>query len=408
MTEDLIHFRSRARAFIEANLPRQGEEHQLTDHVIQAQIFDAGFAGIAFPAEYGGAGLTLDHQRVFYEETDGHVTPQGFGVSIAMLGATLLDFGSEELKARHLPNILRGDELWIQLLSEPNGGSDMAGALTKLSRDGDTYVLTGSKMWSSGARRADFGMCLARTDFEAPKHRGLSMVAVPLQGTPGVTIDTILQSTSVPGDFCTEFFDDVVLPVANLIGDENQGWAVAQRLLFHERNATAGISHGLGLMGSRSNEGSDHIASGALFRGARRRGLGGDPVLRQRIAESHVEHVVSMAARTRIMTGLQTGAFEGQWGSLLKLHIGENSPRHAKAALSVWGPDGVIWEGNELVSGSVGEQFLGSRGISIAGGTNEMQRNIVAERLLGLPREPSIDRDLPFSEVLRLRRHGPA
>jgi alkylation response protein AidB-like acyl-CoA dehydrogenase len=105
------------------------------------------------------------------------------------------------------------------------------------------------------------------------------------------------------------------------------------------------------------------------------------------------------------MTGMQTGAFQGQWGSLLKLHIGENSPRHAKAALSVWGPDGVIWEGNEPVSGSIGEQFLGSRGISIAGGTNEMQRNIVSERLLGLPREPSVDRDLPFSEVLRLRRH---
>jgi alkylation response protein AidB-like acyl-CoA dehydrogenase len=391
---------------VESNLPRRGEHPQVDEHAIQAQIFDAGFAGIAFPTAYGGAGLTLDHQRAFYEEAEGYVTPQGFGVSIAMLGATLLDFGSEELKKRHLPRILRGDELWIQLLSEPNGGSDMAGALTRLSRDGETYILTGSKMWSSGAQRADFGMCLARTDFDAPKHRGLSMVAVPLQGTPGVTIDTILQATSVPGDFCTEFFDDVVLPISNLIGDENQGWAVAQRLLFHERNATAGISHGLGLMGGGGEGGADYyMGGGALLRGARVRGMAGDPVLRQRIAESQIEHVVSMAARKRIMAGMQTGAFQGQWGSLLKLHIGENSPRHAKAALSVWGPDGVIWEGDEVVSGCIGEQFLGSRGISIAGGTNEMQRNIVSERLLGLPREPSIDRDLPFSEVLRLRHH---
>ena len=168
-------------------------------------------------------------------------------VSIGMMAATLLDHGSELLKQRHLPRMLRGDEEWMQLLSEPSGGSDMAGALTRLTRDGDTYILNGSKMWSSGAAQADYGLCLARTDWDVPKHRGLSMIVVPLKDTPGLTIDPIRAVTGVDGHFCTEFFDDIQLPAENLVGEENQGWAVAQRLLYHERLATAGAGHGYGL-----------------------------------------------------------------------------------------------------------------------------------------------------------------
>lgn len=247
--ESLAKFRSRARFWIGKNLPAMGDPSDTEDRALQNAVFDAGFAGIAYPVEYGGAGLTFEHQQAFFAEAQGHRVPMGFGVSIGMLGPTLLDFGSEALKATHLPRILRGDELWIQLLSEPTGGSDMAGALTRLTRDGDTYVLNGSKMWSSGALYSDFGMCLARTDWEAPKHRGLSMIAVPLKGTPGLTIDAIRSVTGTPGDFCVEFFDDMTLPVENLVGAENEGWAVAQRLLFHERNAGNGLEHGIGLFG---------------------------------------------------------------------------------------------------------------------------------------------------------------
>ena len=398
--ESLDAFGARARAWIDANLPRSDDPVSLDDRTLQNRLFDAGFAGIAFPREYGGAGLTFEQQKVFFAHAAGHQVPSGYGVSIGMLGATLLDHGSDELKQVHLPRILRGDERWIQLLSEPSGGSDMAGALTRLTRDGDTYVLNGSKMWSSGALHSDYGMCLARTDWDAPKHRGLSMIAVPLKGTPGLTIDAIRQVTGAPGEFCLEFFDDVALPAANLVGKENEGWAVAQTLLFHERNATAGIAHGYGVMVEGSSTRDDYRYQ---LEGARRRGLGADPVVRQHIATSYIEQTVARCAGLRVMTGMRTGALQGQWGSLLKLHLGANSPQSAKRALAAWGPDGVIWDGDETIGQTAGEQFLGSRGISIAGGSNEMQRNIVTERLMGLPREPSFDRDLPFSEVQRNR-----
>jgi alkylation response protein AidB-like acyl-CoA dehydrogenase len=401
--ESVEQFSQRARTWIEANLPPAGDPGQVDDRSLQNLLFDAGFAGIAFPAAYGGAGLTFDHQRAFYAAAEHHHTPLGFGVSIGMLGATLLDHGSETLKLRHLPRILRGDETWIQFLSEPSGGSDMAGALTRLTRDGDVYLLNGSKMWSSGAAHSDYGLCLARTDWDVPKHRGLSMIAVPLKGTPGLTIDVIRKVTGEPGEFCTEFFDNITLPVSNLVGPENGGWSVAQTLLFHERNATAGIAHGYGLMGQAGERGRDDEPAW-VAEGARRRGLASDPVLRQRMANCYIEATVARHASDRVMAGMENGSLKGQWGSLLKLHLGINAPRSAKDALDVWGPDGVIWDGVDKLGGNVGEAFLSSRVIAIAGGSNEMQRNIVTERLMGLPREPSFDRDLPFNEVLRNRK----
>ncbi len=402
--ETIEAFTARAHAWAEANLP-DADDESLTEHELQAILFDGGFAGIAMPAEYGGAGLTLQHQQAFYDHAvTGRRVPLTFGVSVGMLGATLMDHGSEVMKSRHLPRILRGDEEWIQLLSEPSGGSDMAGALTRLTRDGDSYVLNGAKMWSTGAKQAQYGMCLARTDWDVPKHRGLSMIAVPLQDTAGVVIEPIRQVDGAEAHFCQEFFDDVVLPEENLIGEENQGWAVAQTLLYHERLATAGAGHGYGLNGGggHGDGGLRGIVETALVDQARRR-VAVDPALRQLVAESHIERTVASYANERIMTGLRTGHFQGQWGSLLKLHIGVDSPRQAKIALAAYGADGVIWDGDEQITGNPGEAWLNSRAIAIAGGSNEMQRNIVSERLLGLPREPSFDRDLPFSEVLRNR-----
>ncbi len=254
-------FRARARAFVQANLerydpdnPRQLDEEQAKQ--LQSRIFDAGFAGIAVPTDYGGAGLTLEHQKVWAEEVDGYVVPAALCVSIGMLGITLLDHGSETLKARHIPRILRGDEVWIQLLSEPSGGSDMAAVMTRATRDGDIWIINGAKIWSTGAGSADYGMCLARTNWDAPKHKGLSMFAVPLKD-PSVTIEPIVGSEGGPAHFFQEYFDDVALPVDHLIGQENEGWSVAHGLLFHERNATAGVGHGLGLGGGHGDGLSD-------------------------------------------------------------------------------------------------------------------------------------------------------
>jgi alkylation response protein AidB-like acyl-CoA dehydrogenase len=403
--ESLDAFGERARAWIEATLPSVGDA-TLSDLALQAVLFDAGFAGIAFPKEYGGAGLTLEHQKVFFDTAEelGKRVPAGFMVSIGMLAPTLLDHASEELKLRHLPRILRGDEEWMQLLSEPSGGSDMAGALTRLTRDGDTFVLNGSKMWSTGAAQADYGLCLARSDWDVPKHRGLSTIAVPLKDTAGLTIDTIRAVSGREGHFCTEFFDNIVLPAENLVGDLNSGWAVAQTLLYYERLATAGAGHGYGLGVAGSGEaGYGGSAMRSLMDAAKARNASDRVVLRQQIAAAYIERTVARHASDRVMIGQRTGHYKGQWGSLLKLHLGADSPQQAKIGLAVHGADGVIWDGDDQIVDGPGDMWLNSRGISIAGGSNEMQRNIVSERLLGLPREPSFDRDIPFNEVLRNR-----
>jgi alkylation response protein AidB-like acyl-CoA dehydrogenase len=372
---------------------------------LQAAIFDAGFAGIAVPRAYGGAGLSLVHQKVWAEEVEGFVVPSPLFVSIGMLGITLLDHGSEELKQRHLPRVLRGEEIWLQLLSEPSGGSDMAGVITRAVRDGDTWILSGAKMWSTGAGNADYGMCLARTDWDVPKHEGLSMFAVPLRD-PRVTIEPIIPMEGGPAHFFQEYFDDVVLPFENLIGQENHGWSVAHSLLFHERNATAGVGHGLGLGGGRGRGGSGSTGHGVedLVRIVEPSGRLDDPVARQLIAEAYVTRRAAAHAADRITVGMRTGAFKGDWGSLLKLGLGLDTLRRAEIGVSLAGADGVIWtEEPSDQRGGAGQAWLRARNISIAGGTNEMQRNIISERLLGMPRELATDRDVPFSEVIRRR-----
>ncbi len=406
--EDIEDFRRRAQAWIRENLvletgeptgPRGAEARQ-RDRDLQRMIFDAGFAGLAIPTEYGGAGLSLEHQRVWAAEAEGYATPKGYMVSIGMMLPTLLDHGNETLKRRHIPRMLRGDEIWIQLLSEPSGGSDMAGALTKAVRRSDSYLINGSKMWSSGADTADYGMCLARIDWDAPKHRGLGMFAIPLRAK-GVTIEPIIPVTGGPAHFFIEYFDDVEIPRENLIGGEGDGWTVAQRLLFHERNATAGVGYGYGL-GGGSSEGSTSWRKD-IVRLAKASEVAGDPATAQLIAEDYVNMVVARQLGERINTGMRMGLLQGHWGSLLKLGMGIDTPFNAEVALAVCGADGVVWTDGEA-PGDVGLNWLSCRGISIAGGSNEIQRNIVSERLLGLPREPGDDKSLPFSELLKRRR----
>jgi alkylation response protein AidB-like acyl-CoA dehydrogenase len=411
--EDVDQFRARARAWIHANLePRDANPHREFDftaeRALQARMFDAGFTGFMFPTEYGGLGLTIDHQKAFFEEAAPFVTPSYFAVSIGMLGATILDCGSEEQKRRHLPAILRADEIFVQLLSEPSGGSDMAGVLTRATRDGDTWVINGSKIWTSGGDVATHGLMLARTDWDVPKHRGLSMLIVPLGDHPGVTIEPITQVNG-EADFCQEFFDDVTIPASNLLGAENEGWAVAQRLLLNERNTTAGIGIGHGYMANLSGSVRGDATIGErlhrLVDAAARRGAETDPEVRRLIGRTCVELLAHEFARERIMRGQSAGALDGPWGSLLKLGEGLDSPAVTADALAIAGSSGVIWT-DESPGGEAGEAWISSRGISIGGGSNEMQRNIVSERLLGLPRELDPSRELPFSEIQERRRQA--
>jgi alkylation response protein AidB-like acyl-CoA dehydrogenase len=408
--ESVEAFRVRSREWIQANLskrdPLRSTPMTMSEaKALQAAIFDSGFAGIAVPSQYGGAGLTLEHQKAWADEVRGFQVPENLYVSIGMLGITLLDHGSEKLKRRHLSRILRGEQVWLQLLSEPSGGSDMAAAMTRATRDGDTWVINGAKIWTSGANLADYGMCLARTNWDVPKHKGLSMFAVPL-GDPRVTIEPIVGSEGERAHFFQEFFDDVVVPGDNLIGDENDGWRVAHTLLFHEHNATAGVGHGLGLGGGRDRSSDAESGVADLVRYAKRSGTIGDPVPLQLIAQAYVDEVVRGQVGARVAIGTRRGALQGDWGSLLKLGLAIDTLRRAEIGLAVSGADGVIWPEGDDDTGdarAAGRSWLTARNISIAAGTNEMQRNIISERLLDMPREPSSDRDVPFSEVVRRR-----
>ena len=370
------------------NAPRLPDEDE---RAMQAHLADVGFAGLVIPAGYGGQGLTPDHQRLFARESAPYRMPLGFTVSLGMIAPTLLDHASEAQKRYHLPRMIRGEEVWTQLLSEPSGGSDLAGALTRAERDGDCWVLNGAKMWSTWADTADIGMCLARTDWDVPKHRGLSVFAVPLRA-PGVTIEPVRQADG-ECEFSQEFFDDVSVPLENLIGNEGQGWAVAQSLLFHERNATGGVGYGEGMEGGRAvARGLEDVETFASVSPT-------EAVVRSRyLSEIFVATTVQKHLGRRIGTGYRTGALEGQWGSLLKLGAAMLSFRTAEVAFALMAADGAMWS-DGTTNGPVGSEWLMSKTLSIAGGTNEIQRNIISERLLNLPREPSLDGDLPFREV---------
>jgi alkylation response protein AidB-like acyl-CoA dehydrogenase len=399
--ESVDDFAARARAWIEANLPKY-EEPIVDDVDLQNRIFDAGFGGIAFPREYSGQGLTLAHQRVFYDIADesGRQVPAKYWVSIGMVAPLLLERGSEEQKQRFLGPLLRGDIVCIQLLSEPRGGSDLAGVTTRLTRDGETYVLNGAKMWSTNAYLADYGLCLARSDWEVPKHQGMSMILVPLKDNPGVTLRRTRMASGELGDVCEEFFDDVVLPIANRVGEEGDGWAVAQALMFHERNQTASIGYGyLGGQGKTTMV-IDRSASAAALAGTARH-RGSFDLHAQIAADVYVESVVTRLTGARVMRGMALGTHAGPWGSLGKLMGSEDSHRAALARLTVEGADAVVWDGDDVQLDNAGTDWLCARTGTIGGGTNEIQRNIVSERLLELPREPSFDRDIPFNEALR-------
>jgi alkylation response protein AidB-like acyl-CoA dehydrogenase len=258
-------------------------------------------------------------------------------------------------------------------------------------------------MWSSGAIAADFGLCLCRSDWSVPKHQGLTMVAVPLQDTPGLTVRRTRAVDGEPGNFCEEFFDDVVVPEAHVIGAENDGWSVAHSLLRHERDSIGGIEFGYGYLGGPDGQRTARRfgapTTEALVSDAVRLGTG--TVTGHLLADAYIDSIVVPLTSERLMTGLRTGTHQGQWGSVGKVQSSSAYHEAARTALAVHGADGVIWDGDDDELEGIGTIWLGARRGTIAGGTSEIQRNIISERLLGLPREPAADRDRPYGEVVR-------
>ena len=404
--EDVEAFRLRARQWLKATMPplpdgadnRQlswADESGQRDRRLQRLLFDGGFAGICFPTEYGGLGLSRAHQRAFTQESFPYEMPTLFNVpTLSILAPTLLDFGTEEQKKRHIPAILRGDELWVQFLSEPSGGSDLAGLVTQATRDGDVFILNGSKIWSSGAFRSDYAMCLARTDPHVPKHQGLTMFLLKIH-QPGIEVQRITMVNGI-AEFCQEFFDDVALPAEDVIGEVNDGWTVASRLLFHERDAVGGGSPYVS--GVAVGQASDGGLRSDLVDLARATGRTDDPQVRQLVAEARVNDRVQGQLIERVSLGIRTGALPTPAGALPRLFAATNGERHTDIGLEIAGSGAGAWvDGDE--AGLWGELFLMRQANSLGGGSNEMQRNIISERVLGMPREYAADRDRPFDEV---------
>jgi alkylation response protein AidB-like acyl-CoA dehydrogenase len=405
--EDVESFRRRAREWIAGHLPRlpggdgRGAGPLIDDAAwlrarqLQRLLYDGGFAGLCYPREYGGQGLTPEHQKAFNEEVAGYEMPLPLNVpTFSICGPVLLELGTEEQKREHLPAVLRGDEVLVQFLSEPRGGSDLAGLTTRAVRDGDVFIVNGAKIWSSGAYAADYATCLVRTDWDAPKHRGLTMLLMNVH-QPGVTIRRIKQLDGNE-EFCEEFLDDVEVPVSNVIGEINGGWAVATRQLFHERNAVGGGSPYVS-GSARGNRRSAPVAT--LTDLLMRTGQGADPRARELLAESHLLARVQEQLIDRVVTGMGAGQLPPTAAAITRLFGGESAVRRAEIALELAGSSSITGPADGVGDREIGIQFLMRQASCLGGGSTEMARNIISERVLGMPREYASDRDVPFSQV---------
>jgi alkylation response protein AidB-like acyl-CoA dehydrogenase len=406
----LAEYRERARAWLRANLepapvPAGGvgagarvartAQSMAPERALQRRLHEAGYAGITWPREYGGQGLPPEYERAFREESRGFRLPDlGIpgGTTFGVCAPTMLAHGSPEFLRRHIPRILAGDELFVQFFSEPDAGSDLAGVRTQAVRDGDRWVLTGSKIWSSGAYYADWGMCLARTDWDVPKHRGLTWFAVPVSA-PGLTVRRIRQITG-DAEFCQEFFDGVELTDEHVIGEVNAGWSVTQTMLVFERGGA--IAGGGPVRAAPKGVAPDLVELARLL------GRLDDPLAREEIARAHVDDLARRALLTRLGGRMRANpGLAAHLASYSKLASGLYDPVRATIAMRIGGADAVAWDEGDPAAARTAVGFLNGRFMSIAGGTNEMQRNAIGERVLGLPREPSFERGKSFRDVLR-------
>jgi alkylation response protein AidB-like acyl-CoA dehydrogenase len=404
---DLDAYRARARAWLAANLPsgekaglasRGAREYTREDiesqRPLQRALHEAGYAGITWPVEYGGQGLTAAHERIFNEEAAGYLLPDfgiAGGTTFSVCAPVMLAHGSEDLKRRHLPRMLSGEELWVQFFSEPGAGSDLAGVQTRAERDGDDWVLNGAKVWSSFAHLADWGMCLARTDWTVPKHRGLTWFGVRTD-LPGVTVRPIRQING-GADFCEEFFDDVVVPDSERIGDVDAGWTVAGTMLVFERGA--------GLETAPPGRAEPGPLAPDLVAIARDAGRLDDPVARQLIATAHSHDFLRQELDARLAVMMQQTTFDAGVAAYGALAMGVFDAERACIGMEIGRGNALAWSDNDGPGATTALAYLNGRMMSIASGTNEMQRNGIGERVLGLPREPSFDRDKPFEQVVR-------
>ena len=339
---------------------------------------ERGFTVPSWPKEYGGAGLNKDEVVVLQQEMQRiNARPALVGMGLSMIGPALLEYGTDAQKEEHLPKIARGDIWWCQGYSEPGSGSDLASLRTSAVEDGDDFIINGQKIWTSGADNADWMFCLVRTDFDAPKHDGISFVLFDMT-TPGITVKPI-QLISGYSPFCETFFDNVRVPKSNLVHELNKGWTVGKRLLQHERSMIGGIGGG---------QKTTSIEEYALqYVGKDVNGKVDDPVLRNQIVSHRMSDKAFGLTMRRSVEESATGTAPGAVSSMFKYYGTEQNKGKYELLLNILGTQSLGWRGEEFKNDelSTTRAWLRSKANSIEGGTSEVQLNILAKRVLGLP-----------------------
>ena len=400
-TPDEAAFRAEVRAFLTANAERRkpgevegyrrGQDEPgaiAAAQAFQARKYEAGFAGIAWPKEWGGRGGTPIQQVIYnQEEAKYKVLGNVFTIGLGMALPTICTWGTQAHRERFALPALRGEEVWCQLFSEPSAGSDLAQLRTRAERDGDGWVVNGQKIWTSGAHYCRFGILVARTDPNVPKHAGLTFFILDMQ-TPGVEIRPIRQ-ISGSSHFNEVFFTDVRIPDTMRVGEVGKGWRVALTTLMNER------------YGMREAPGPDFTE---VFELARSVELEDGPALenaavRERLAEWYVRTQGLRFTKYRTMTALSRGQTPGPESSITKLVAASKLQEIAAYGLDLLGMGGVAMGKQLPLDGLFEEALLYSPALRIAGGTDEIMRNIIAERVLGLPQDPRADKDIPFRDV---------
>ena len=387
-TPDEAKWRAEVREFLQTEYPGVSEDGSVEGGLFdrgermrewRGRVAARGWVAPAWPKEYGGAGLGVKEQFILNEEFAEFGAPQVGGFGVMMFGPTLIVHGTEEQKQEHLPKILSGETLWCQGWSEPGAGSDVASLQTRAMRDGDDYILNGQKIWTTGAQHADWMYMLARTDPDAPKHRGISYLMVDMK-SPGITVQPL---TTMAGSqtFNQVFFDNVRVPVRNRLGEENRGWYIGTTTLDFERSSignAVGIRKSLEGYLKYARENPAHVTFATR------------PSLHAEFADRWIEASVAKLLSYRVVTMQARGEIPNYEASMTKLYASELGQRIAALGMHVLGMSGQILERrgpHARMGGRVGYGYMGAVSSTIAGGTSEIQRNIIAQRGLGLPRD---------------------
>ena len=390
LTPAELQFRDELRAWLRANVPNDWEKHRTEDEMRerfeflrawQKKVYQAGWAGISWPKEYGGRGATLMEQVIFNEEMARAAAPPLANVlGLSLIGPTIIAFGTDAQKKRFLPNILSADEIWCQGFSEPNAGSDLANVRTDARLDGDHYILNGQKVWNSYGWAADWCALLTRSDPNSTKHQGLTYVLVDMK-SPGVEVRPLRQLTG-ESEFCEIFFHDVRTPAINVLGKVGDGWNVAIGTLAHER-ATLGA--GVQIVMKRQFDRLVELAHSTVRNG---KPAAEDPVVRQKLGQCYTDIEIMRLNQMRAISRINQKGVPGPEGSVLKIFWTELNQRFQQIATELLGPYATLTKGDShaIDEGQWSYSFLRARGNTIEAGTSEVQRNIIGHFVLGLPK----------------------